>query len=262
MSPLPAGWQGISVRFDGVQILDDISLEAPAGQTLGILGPNGSGKSTLLRTLYRSVRPSAGRALLGDLDVWHAPVRTVARTCAVLTQEHAADVELSVRDLVALGRIPHVRGLPGKADRKIVERALDETETTELADRMVDTLSGGERQRVLLARALAQQPKVLLLDEPTNHLDVRHQLDLLQLVRQLGVTTVLVLHDLTLAATWCDRLAVLHKGRLVADGTPADVLTPEQIQRVWQVGSTVLAHPVHGRPLIALDPSPSERPTS
>jgi iron complex transport system ATP-binding protein len=256
----------VVVSLSGRPVLTGIDLEVRSGEVLGLLGPNGSGKSTLLRTVYRAIRPDGGAVEVGGLDVWSSTIREVARRCAVLTQDHAVDVELSVLDVVLLGRIPH-RSLIGRSDLDEVALArecLDRVDAGHLEDRTLPTLSGGERQRVLLARALAQQPKVLLLDEPTNHLDIAHQLELLGLVRRLGVTAVIALHDLTLAAAYCDRLALLDLGRLVAIGPPEEVLTPERVRDVYGVSCDVLVHPRTGRLLLALDQaeSPAKEPTS
>jgi iron complex transport system ATP-binding protein len=256
----------VVVSLSGQPVLTGIDLEVRPGEVLGLLGPNGSGKSTLLRTVYRAIRPDGGAVEVGGLDVWSSTTREVARRCAVLTQDHATEVELSVLDLVLLGRIPH-RSLLRRSDRDDEALALDclhRVDAAQLANRMLPTLSGGERQRVLLARALAQQPKVLLLDEPTNHLDIAHQLELLSLVRRLGVTAVIALHDLTLAAAYCDRLALLEAGRLVAVGPPEDVLTPDRVRDVYGVACDVLVHPRTGRLLLALDlaESPAKEPTA
>ncbi|GAB2651227.1 ABC transporter ATP-binding protein [Kribbella swartbergensis] len=256
----------VVVSLSGRPVLTGVDLEVRSGEVLGLLGPNGSGKSTLLRTVYRAIRPDGGAVEVGGLDVWSSTIREVARRCAVLTQDHAVDVELSVLDVVLLGRIPH-RSLIGRSDLDEVALArecLDRVDAAHLEDRTLPTLSGGERQRVLLARALAQQPKVLLLDEPTNHLDIAHQLELLGLVRRLGVTAVVALHDLTLAAAYCDRLALLDLGRLVAIGPPEEVLTPNRVRDVYGVSCDVLVHPRTGRLLLALDQaeSPAKEPTS
>jgi iron complex transport system ATP-binding protein len=254
----------VVVSLSGRPVLTGLDLEVHSGEVLGLLGPNGSGKSTLLRTVYRAIRPDGGAVDVGGLDVWSSTTREVARRCAVLTQDHATEVELSVLDLVLLGRIPH-RTLIRRSDRDDVALArdcLDRVDAAHLEDRMLPTLSGGERQRVLLARALAQQPKVLLLDEPTNHLDIAHQLELLSLVRRLGVTAVIALHDLTLAAAYCDRLALLDLGHLIAVGTPEEVLTPDRVRDVYGVACDVLVHPRTGRLLLALDQaeSPAKEP--
>lgn len=244
---------GVDVRLDDRLVLHDVSLDVRPGEVLGLLGPNGCGKSTLLRTMYGTQRPTSGSVTLDGLDVTRARRHEVARRCAVLTQDHATDVELSVLDVVLLGRIPH-RGRRGSAgdDLRLATEALDRTDALHLAPRAFPTLSGGERQRVLLARALCQEPTVLLLDEPTNHLDVTHQLDLLRMVGTLDVTCVVALHDLTLAAAHCDRLALLDAGRLVAVGTPEDVLTPERVEATYRVSCDLLTHPRTGRPLVAL----------
>lgn len=256
----------VVVSLSGRPVLTGVDLEVRSGEVLGLLGPNGSGKSTLLRTVYRAIRPEGGAVEVGGLDVWSSTTREVARRCAVLTQDHATEVELSVLDLVLLGRIPH-RSLMRRSDRDdeaLARECLDRVDAAHLENRMLPTLSGGERQRVLLARALAQQPKVLLLDEPTNHLDIAHQLELLSLVRRLGVTAVIALHDLTLAATYCDRLALLDQGRLVAAGPPEEVLTPDRVRDVYGVACDVLVHPRTGRLLLALDlaVSPAKEPTA
>ncbi|WP_020389809.1 ABC transporter ATP-binding protein [Kribbella catacumbae] len=256
----------VVVSLSGRPVLTGVDLEVRSGEVLGLLGPNGSGKSTLLRTVYRAIRPHGGAVEVGGLDVWSSTTREVARRCAVLTQDHATEVELSVLDLVLLGRIPH-RTLIRRSDRDdeaLARDCLDRVDAAHLTDRMLPTLSGGERQRVLLARALAQQPKVLLLDEPTNHLDISHQLELLSLVRRLGVTAVIALHDLTLAAAYCDRLALLDLGQLVAVGPPDEVLTPERVRDVYGVACDVLVHPRTGRLLLALDLAitPTKEPTA
>ncbi|GAA1746142.1 ABC transporter ATP-binding protein [Aeromicrobium alkaliterrae] len=253
----------VSVQLGDTLAIDDVSLEVRPGEVLGLLGPNGCGKSTLLRTIYGTQRPSAGTVHLDGLDVTSARRRDVARRCAVLTQDHATDVELSVLDVVLLGRIPHgASRRSADDDLRRASEALARTDATHLVHRAFPTLSGGERQRVLLARALCQDPRVLLLDEPTNHLDVTHQLDLLGAVGDLGVTCVVALHDLTLAAAHCDRLALLDGGRLVALGTPEEVLTPARVEATYRVACDLLTHPRTGRPLVALAPRDHGSPTA
>ncbi|MFC0623474.1 ABC transporter ATP-binding protein [Kribbella deserti] len=244
----------IGVKLSGHPVLSGVDLDVQPGEVVGLLGPNGSGKSTLLRAIYRAVRPYAGTVHLGDLDVWASSPRAVARRSAVLTQDNPTELELTVLDVVLLGRVPH-RTLTGRGHREDTALALDclaQVGASHLEQRMLPTLSGGERQRVMLARALAQQPKVLLLDEPTNHLDIAHQLDLLALVRRLGVTAIIALHDLTLAAAYCDRLVLLNEGRVVTAGPPEQVLTPERVLSVYGVACDVLVHPRTGRLLLAL----------
>lgn len=232
---------GVSWDHGGRRIIDGVSMEVRPGEVLGLLGPNGSGKSSLLRVLSGVRKASAGRVLLDGRELHRMPRRAIAQRVAVVEQHATAEVELTVRDVLWLGRIPHHRfGRPdGVRDRAAVERAVAATGLAGMLDRSWHTLSGGERQRVQIARALAQEPQELLLDEPTNHLDVRHQLELLELVRQLPVTSVIALHDLSLAGMYCDRLVVLAAGRVVAAGAPGTVLTAELIADVYGVEAQV-----------------------
>ncbi|WP_312858288.1 ABC transporter ATP-binding protein [Pseudonocardia pini] len=252
---------GVSVDIDGHRIVADAALAAEPGTLVGLIGPNGSGKSTLLRTVYRALRPVAGRILLDAEDVWSLSPRDSARRTAVVLQDDTGEFAFSVREVVELGRVPH-RGLldHGRAaDAGIVERALADTGVVHLADRMVATLSGGERQRVFLARALAQEPRLLVLDEPTNHLDVRAQIELLEMLSDLPVTVVAALHDLNLAAAYCDRVHVLADGQPVAEGPADEVLTPELIRAVYGVDARCTTNPLTGRRavhLAALTPEP------
>ncbi len=231
----------VSVSLGGRPILDQISLSVHSGQFVAVLGPNGSGKSTLLRTVYRARRPDSGIVRLDGRDLWSVPAAETARHVGVLMQEQHTGFEFTVEETVALGRTPHL-GLFDRltgSDQAAIDDALVRTGLTAFTGRRVGDLSGGERQRVLLARALAQQPRVLVLDEPTNHLDPRHQLDLLELVRDLGVTVLAALHSLDLAATYADTTAVLQNGRLVAHGPSAGVLTAERISEVFEVDARV-----------------------
>ncbi|MER7056514.1 MULTISPECIES: ABC transporter ATP-binding protein [unclassified Streptomyces] len=247
----------LSVVTDGKSLVRGLSLDVPDGQVVGLVGPNGSGKSTALRCVYRALRPSSGTVWVGEQDLTRLPMRRSARTIAAMTQDGGVDFDFTVDEVVALGRAPHLRGnqaLSGR-ERELCERAMDQLDIGHLAHRGVMTLSGGERQRVLLARALVQEPEILVLDEPTNHLDVRHQVDLLSLLRGSGLTVLVVLHDLNLAAAACDRLGVLSQGRLVASGTPADVLTTRLVGDVFGVRASVVPHPLTGDPqlLYSLD---------
>ncbi|MGA5125275.1 ABC transporter ATP-binding protein [Streptomyces pseudogriseolus] len=247
----------LSVVTDGKSLVRGLSLTVPDGQVVGLVGPNGSGKSTALRCVYRALRPSSGTVRVGEQDLTRLPMRHSARTIAAMTQDGGIDFDFTVEEVVALGRAPHLRGnqaLSGR-ERSLCEWAMDQLDIGHLAHRGVLTLSGGERQRVLLARALVQEPEILVLDEPTNHLDVRHQVDLLSLLRASGLTVLVVLHDLNLAAAACDRLGVLSQGRLVASGAPADVLTPDLVADVFGVKASVVPHPLTGDPqlLYSLD---------
>ncbi|MFJ9609825.1 ABC transporter ATP-binding protein [Kitasatospora sp. NPDC101176] len=238
----------VSVDLAGARLVHDVVLEAAAGQVVGLVGPNGSGKSTLLRCVYRALRPAAGAVLLDGAELHALPAREAARRVAALPQEHSAEFDFTVAEVVAMGRLPHRSGLggPGPDDRARCARALRRVGAEHLAGRGFPSLSGGEKQRVLIARALVQDPRLLVLDEPTNHLDIAHQLDVLALVREAGPTVLTALHDLNLAAGHCDLLYVLRAGRIVASGPPAEVLRPDLLAEVFGVRATPVRHPVTG----------------
>ncbi|SFD92165.1 ABC transporter ATP-binding protein [Roseivivax sediminis] len=230
----------VSWSAGGRRILNGVSVTAPAGGVLGLVGPNGSGKSSLLRLLGGLRRPDAGDVLLDGRPVSRVRRAELARRLAFVEQHSATEMQLRVRDVVSLGRTPH-RGAWGgwtPADEAAVAAALETTGMTGRAGQSWSTLSGGERQRVQVARALAQEPREILLDEPTNHLDIRHQLELLDLLRSLRTTCVIALHDLDHAAAFCDCIAVLDRGRLVTQGLPAGTLTPGLIRDVFAVEAT------------------------
>lgn len=248
---------------DAAPVLAEFSLALTPGELAGVLGPNGSGKSTLVRALSRTLRPRQGRVLLQEQDLYReCSARQSAQNIAVVPQDAAIAFEFSVREIVRMGRSPHLprRPFAGETveDERKVDAALARAGVLDLADRSIITLSGGERQRVLLARALAQDTGIVLLDEPTAHLDLRHQNETLALARSLahddGRAVLAVLHDLNLAAAFCDRLVLLHKGRIVADGPPADVLTPAIVEQVYQLPVWIGPHPLTGRPLVLSRP--------
>lgn len=219
-------------------VLQQISFDLAPGRVLGIVGPNGAGKTTLLRLLYRFHRPTTGTVRIDDQNIWTLSARKTAQQVAAVLQEHPSDFALTVAEIVALGRTPHRRGYAsatGAKDRARVARALDQLDLTGLAHRHLGTLSGGERQRVMVARALAQDPKLLILDEPTNHLDIRHQLGVLELIRTLPLTIVTSLHDLNLTAGVCDDVLLLHKGHMLGFGTPEQVLSETAVADAFQV---------------------------
>lgn len=242
----------LSWHSAAARIVDEVSLHAESGELVGLIGPNGSGKSSLLRMIYRVLRPLAGTATVDGDDIWHLSARDNARRMAVLAQDNTGDFAFNVDEVVAMGRNPHKRVFDGDnaTDRAVVEQALARVGAAHLATRDFASLSGGEKQRVLIARALAQQARMLVLDEPTNHLDVRYQFEIMRLIRGLGVTTVIALHDLNLAAHYCDRLYLIDGGRIAAAGPPADVLTPECLRAVYHVRAEVSRHPANGKPRI------------
>jgi iron complex transport system ATP-binding protein len=227
----------VSVAYDHTLVLDGVRLRAGPDEVVGLIGPNGSGKTTFLRTLYAALRPRAGLVTLDDEPITTLRGPELARRVAVVAQETPTDLPVTVADMVLLGRAPHRRALAAftREDHQAVAAALNRVGARELADRRFATLSGGEKQRVLVARTLAQQADHLLLDEPTNHLDIRYQHELLRMVGQLGVTTVVVLHDLNLAARYCTKLVLLERGRVAAAGTPEEVLTPDTLRGVYAI---------------------------
>ncbi|GII89259.1 ABC transporter ATP-binding protein [Sphaerisporangium siamense] len=251
----------VSVVVSGKALVRAVSLDVAAGEVVGLVGPNGAGKSTLLRTFYRALRPTSGHVLLDGDDVWRMPGKRLARRLAAVLQETAGDFALTVYDMVAMGRTPHKRAFDGDdaGDRAIIMGALERLGLAGLAYAPFDRLSGGEKQRVLIARALAQRCGTMVLDEPTNHLDLRHQLDALDLVRELGVTAVVALHDLNLAAAFCDRLCVLNDGAVVALGTPRDVVTPALLAEVYRVQADVTTNPETRTPQVTLRARWTER---
>lgn len=238
---------GLSVTLSGAPILRDVSFDVDHGEMIGLVGPNGSGKSTLLRCIAGS-QPYGGQAVIGGREVRQWPPRPLARALAFLRQSTAIEFDFTVEQLVLLGRAPHLSWLQGyrPSDRALVSEALRRVELEPMLDRSALTLSGGELQRALLAQALVQEASLLLLDEPTAHLDVHHRFEFMEIVDELsrdGRTIITVFHDLDLAARFSDRLLVLDRGRLVADGAPAEVLTEHLLADVFRMEARVsLAH--------------------
>ncbi|MFI0975862.1 ABC transporter ATP-binding protein [Streptomyces sp. NPDC021093] len=245
----------LSVEIAGARLVEDVALHAADGQLVGLVGPNGSGKSTLLRCVYRALRPAGGTVRVDGDDLYAMTAREGARRLAALPQEAVAEFDFTVSEVVAMGRLPHQRSVARTTDedRQVCGTALARVGAAHLAGRGFLTLSGGEKQRVLIARALAQQPRVLVLDEPTNHLDIAQQLDVLALVRGSGLTVLTALHDLNLAALHCDLLYVIDAGRIVTHGAPHDVLTPELLAEVFGVRAHRVPHPESGAVQLLFD---------
>jgi iron complex transport system ATP-binding protein len=240
----------VAFAVGAVGILHDVTADIEAGSFVGLIGPNGSGKTTLLRLIAGIVRPSGGRIDVDGLDLATLNGRDRARRMALVEQQATTGLDITVAQVIELGRIPHRGRWPSRAGEgtDAMVRAATLANVEELLERSWATLSGGERQRAHLARALAQEPELLLLDEPTNHLDLGHQLDFLQRVRELGLTTIAALHDLELAVAYCDRVLVLDGGRSIAFGTPAEVITTGLLDRVYGIEADLLPHPRHPRP--------------
>ena len=229
--------EGLRASQGGEEILHGVDLAADSGKLVGLIGPNGSGKSTLLKCIYRVLKPTAGAVWLGERELSGYSVRESAQRVAVLAQHNAYSFEFTVLDVVLMGRSPHKGPLSpdDEGDYAIAREALAAVGMASFERRLFSTLSGGEQQRVVLARALAQRTGCLILDEPTNHLDVKYQLELMDVVSGLGKTVICAVHDLNVAAMYCQRLYALKAGRIVASGTPEEVVTPEVIRDVYGV---------------------------
>ncbi len=256
-SPAAVDAQALSFAVEAKKLLDRVDVRAQRGQFVGLIGPNGAGKSTLLRALSGIIRHQEGAVWLEGSDLASMSARDVAAMLALVPQIAPYTQGFTAFELVLMGRYPHLGRfqVESQADDRIAQEAMRLTETEQFAPRTLDTLSGGERQRVFLARALAQQPRVLLLDEPTSNLDILHQLTILGLVRQLvdnGLTAIAAIHDLNLAARYCDRLVLLSNGQVATEGLPEEVLAPETIESAFGVRSAVYRDPVTGALAISL----------
>lgn len=255
----PLRTTAVSFEAGGRLIIDGVDCTVESGSLTALIGPNGAGKSTLLHLISAADRPSSGAVVLDGKDSAAMRRRERARFSALVEQQAETELDLSVFNVVMLGRTPHtpLLGMPGADDEQVAWEALRAVGATEFAGRRFHDLSGGERQRILLARALAQEPRLLLMDEPTNHLDVQAQLATLSLMRALadgGLAVFAALHDLTLAARFADQVIVLDRGLVAASGAPSDVLTADLIRDVYGVRADIVPHPVDGSPLIAFSP--------
>jgi len=243
--------RNVGVRIDSRPILDDVSLDVQPGEVLGLVGPNGAGKSTLLSVLSGDRAPDDGTVTIDGRDIGGIRHSELARLRAVLTQENNVSFPFRVSEVVAMGRSPWARSLESRDDVAVVNSALDAADVAHLGERRYTTLSGGEKARVSLARVLAQHTPVVFLDEPTAALDLRHQEDVMRVARTMaadGRAVVVVLHDLSLAGAYSDRLALIAHGRLDAIGTPSEVLTAERVERIY--GLAVDLHEVGGHPVV------------
>lgn len=252
--------ENLSFTYGQQPVISDVSFNVAAGEILGIIGPNGSGKSTLIKLISKVLVPQAGRIRINGEDIRSWSRRRLARTVAVVPQETQIQFAFTVEEIVEMGRAPYLGRLQvGRdRDREIVNEAMRATDILQLADRYVTELSGGERQRVIVARALAQEPQVLLLDEATSALDINHEVEMFELVRALTererLATVAVLHDLNLAAQYCDRLLLLSQGRVKAIGRPEVVLTAENIATVYGTEAVIHTNPLTGKPQVLVLP--------
>jgi iron complex transport system ATP-binding protein len=252
----------VNFSYPNRSVLNDINLEIPRRSFLALIGPNGSGKTTLLRIMSRVLQPQRGSVLLEGQPIARLSARALAKKMAVISSEQSFEFPFSVRDVAAMGRFPHLTRLERLTalDWEIVDKALEMTHTDGFENRAISQLSSGERQRVLLARAIAQQPSLLLLDEPNAHLDINHQITIFNLLRSLqqdlGMTIVVVLHDLGAAAAFCESVLLLHQGRIVKIGRPDEVITAELIRKTYGAEVHVFPSPLGGSPQIAFGPGP------
>lgn len=243
----------LKINYDSKVVVHEFDLEVRQGEIVALIGPNGSGKSTVLKVISRMMKSMNGVVHLDGHDIHKLPTREVAKKLSMLSQTHSTPPDFTVRELVTYGRIPHQKWYEtmNEEDQQVVEWAIGQTRLGPLADRSVNTLSGGERQRAWIALALAQKPKILLLDEPTTFLDICHQLEIMELVKtlnaELGITVIMVLHDMNQAAAYSHRLVVIKDGRLVTEGPPAKVLTSELLRDVYNVEAEIAFHPLTGK---------------
>ena len=246
----------LSAGYGSRLILRGLSLEVQAGEVVALVGPNGAGKSTLIRVVSGVLPPRGGEACLDDSDLLRLSPAQRARLVAVVPQMARLPEAFTVGEIVLMGRTPHLPLWAGESrhDCEVAWRAMSRTHVQDLTERRIGELSGGEQQRVLLARALSQEPKVLLLDEPTAHLDLKHQVGVLELVRSLAreenLAVLMTLHDLNQAALYADRVALLQRGEIVAQGSPAEVFNAELLRRVYGVAVSVGVHPLRGTPIV------------
>jgi iron complex transport system ATP-binding protein len=251
----------VSLGYNGRSVVQDVSMRALPGRMLALVGPNGSGKSTLIKGMTRVVDLSSGRITIDDRDIMTIRQEELARLVATVPQTPVLPAAFTSFEVVLMGRTPHLGLLryEGKKDLAIAWQAMEATHTDGFAQRRVGELSGGERQRLVIARALTQQPKGILLDEPTANLDINHQVEILNLVKSLcldrGLTVIIALHDLNLAAQYCDWMIMLNGGRVYAEGTPSDILTAATIKEVYGAEVHVYPHPVNRLPTTVITAS-------
>jgi iron complex transport system ATP-binding protein len=248
----------IGFRYDATRVLGNVSFDVRKGEFFGIIGPNGSGKTTLLRIIDKILPPCEGSVRIGGTDLHKIKRNDLAKIVGVVSQDFPPLFPFTVHEIVMMGRSPHLGKLrfEGKEDLDIVERAMEMTDILPLAGRPFGELSGGEMQRVLIARALAQRPEIILLDESTAHLDIKHQIDFLDLMRNLnrveGLTVIAVTHDINLSSLYCDRILLLSRGTVHSMGTPGEVISESSIQDVYETKVLVDNNPKNGLPRVTL----------
>ncbi len=247
--------RGLICGYDGTTILRGVDLEVDEGDFIGLIGPNGSGKTTLLRAIGRVLKPWEGRILLQGQDIYRTDHKAIAQVVATVPQETPITFGFTVREVVMMGRLPHLKRFAREQSRdiEVVEEAMQRAGAAQLADRSIAELSGGEKQKVIIAQALAQEPRLLLLDEPTSHLDISHQLEILDLIKSLtgqGLAVISVFHELNLAAQYSDRVVLLAGGLVRATGSPEEVITTENLRAHFNVTAVIDRNLPTGRLLV------------
>lgn len=247
-------------------VLEDISFDLIPGEILGIIGPNGCGKTTLLGNLNKNLSPKGGCVMIHDTDLEDLKKKEIAQEIAVIPQTNEIKFSFTVKEIVSMGRMPFQEAFQGESydDIAIIEDAIEKAGITDMSERYINTMSGGERQKVIIARALAQTPKILLMDEPTLHLDISAQFDILDLIQSLsreeGLTVVIVSHDLSMAARYCDRIMMIYDHRIHAIGDTEDVLTPENMRTVFNVEAELTKDPRTDKNMVLLYGSATNSP--
>lgn len=247
----------LTYSYGEKEAADHVSLQVNEGEFVGLIGPNGSGKSTVLKNIYRGLIPDSGAITLDGENLLTMPYRKSALKLAVVGQENDVPFDFLVEEIVSMGRSPHKKlfDIDNAHDKEIVRHALEHLGMERMAKRNYLHLSGGEKQRVIIARAVAQESDFFILDEPTNHLDISYQMQIFDFIKRLNVTVLSAIHDLNMAALYCDRIYVLKNGKVVLQGTPEEVLTPENIYEVYGVRSSVVKHPITGKMAITFLPA-------
>lgn len=249
--------KGLTFSYGEKETIKDVSIRVDKGEFVGLIGPNGSGKSTVLKNVYRGLIPDKGSILLDGENLLKMSYKKSARKMAVVGQENDVPFDFMVEEIVAMGRSPHKKlfDIDNVHDKQIVHHALEHMGMEQMAKKNYLNLSGGEKQRVIIARAIAQESDFMILDEPTNHLDISYQMQIFDFIKRLNVTVLSAIHDLNLAALYCDRIYVLKKGKIVLCGTPEEVLTPENIYDIYGIHSSVMKHPATGKMSITYLPA-------
>ena len=246
----------LNFSYDQKSILSDINLNIDSGSFTGIIGPNGSGKTTLAKLISKLLKADKNTVAINDMDINDIKISELAKFMAMVPQASSVNYDLTVYEVVLMGRTPHLKRFQRESDEdfKIVKEVMEETDTWIFRDRLIHQLSGGERQRVIIARTLAQEPKILILDEPVTYLDIHHQLQIMSLIKKLSttrkMTIIMILHDLNYALTYCDHVVLLSDGKVFKHGHPGDVVTIEHIKSVYDIDVSIINHPVTEKPMV------------